>query len=133
MWRNIGASDTVLTNFSNATTDNTHLRISWSTVSKHGRYAAPRWVKSNGALSADEQRDAAGFEVRRTPHCAYSPLHPFAGSWADRGEAAACEKICESGITTIAIPLGVDREEHQVHVARGVGAIQPFEGSVRIP
>ena len=26
----------------------------------------------------------------------------------------------------------VDREEHQVHVARGVGSIQPFEGGIRI-
>jgi hypothetical protein len=53
-------------------------------------------------------------------------------STTDRSEAAACEKISESRISAIPIPLDVDREEHQVHVARGVGAIQPFEGGVRI-
>ena len=59
-------------------------------------------------------------------------LDLLAGLLADRSEAAACEKISESRITAIPIPLDVDREEHQVHVARGVGAIQPFEGRVRI-
>jgi hypothetical protein len=59
---------------------------------------------------------------------AHSALDRFAGPRAGRCKAAACEKISESRISAIPIPLDVDREEHQVHVARGVAAIQPFEG-----
>jgi hypothetical protein len=73
----------------------------------------------------------AGFQPEQ-PEEGSSALDPLACSGADRSEAAACEKIFESRISAIPIPLDVDREEHQVHVARGVGAIQPFEGRVRI-
>ena len=47
-------------------------------------------------------------------------------------EATACEEFAESRIAAAAIPLGIDGEEDQVHVAHGVGPIQPLEHPVRV-
>ena len=72
------------------------------------------------------------FRCAELAQCAHSPFDRVAGSRTDRREAAACEKISESRISAIPIPLDVDREEYQVHVAHGVGAIERFEGRVPI-